>query len=107
MDAKNRASSYEVLGATGPIDYQIGHVSDEVSRQAEVEEHVANSKEHFSCVLSMEVAVASGRQRCDGEVDRRHVSEPHGIFLEARNGCADPRCCWLRVPVGDHVAEAS
>ena len=61
----NKGRSYIISSSSGAMHDQVGHVSDQVGGQSEVEEHVNNGKRHLPCVLSMQVSVPHGAQGGD------------------------------------------
>lgn len=52
--------AYEFHGTTSAFNNQVGHVADQVSSEAKVEEHVENNEDHFDGVNCVEIAVADG-----------------------------------------------
>lgn len=97
----------KVSGSAGRMNHKISHVSDEVSCQAQVEEHVENIKQHLPWVLSMQVSIASGCECCDRPVHCSDISVPKTILFEIWVRCADPGLFWIGVSVCNQIVKAS
>lgn len=100
-------STYKVSGSAGRMNHKVCHVSDEVSCQSQVEQHVENIKQHLPWVLSMQVSIASGCECCDRPVHCSDISVPKTIFFEIWVHCADPCLFWIRVSVCYQIVKAS
>lgn len=66
---KGKLRAYKFHGATSSFNDQIGHVTNNISSEAKIEEHVENDKDHFDSVNSMEVTIANCGHGCDGPID--------------------------------------
>jgi len=58
---KESDQTYKGSGSASPMNDEVGHISNEVSCQTEVEHHEENVKKHFSWVLSMKISISRGR----------------------------------------------
>lgn len=45
--------TYKGSGAASPVNHKVGHVSNQVRGESQVEEHVKDIEQHFSWILSM------------------------------------------------------
>ena len=102
-----RRGTYELHGAAGALDDEVGHVADEVGGEAEVEEHVEDVEDHLDVVLGVQIAVADGGHGGDGPVDGGDVAHPQALLPEVGGRRADPRLVMVRVTVRDQVVQAT
>lgn len=58
---KESDRTYKGSGSASPVNNEVGHISNEVSRQTEVEEHEENVEKHFSWILSMQISISCSR----------------------------------------------
>ena len=89
------------------MNNQVCHVSNEIGRQSQVEEHVKDVEEHFPRVLGVQISITCGGQCSDGPVQWCHISVPQTILFEIRVYSADPGPPWIGISVGDQIVDAS
>lgn len=99
--------AYEFHSATGSFNDEVGHVANQVSGQAKVEEHVEDIEDHLDGVDSVEVAVANCGHGGGGPVEGRDVADPEAGLPEVRIHGAEPCLALVRVSVGQQVVEAA
>lgn len=100
------SGAYELHGATGAFDDEVGHVADEVGSEAEIEEHVEYDEDHLDGVDGVEVAVADGGHGGDGPVDGGDVAYPEARLLEVWIDRPDPRPPAVRVQFRQQIVHA-
>ena len=74
-----------------------GHVSDDVRRKRQVEQHVEDVVDHLALVDGVEVAIAHGGERGDGPVHGHDVARPQRLLSEIRKHGSYP-CLVLFAP---------
>ena len=89
------------------MDNQVGHVTDQVSGEAEVEEHVEDVEDHLPRVDGVKISVPDGGESGDGPVHRRHVANPQALFEEVLHRSSNPSLPWVVVTRREEVVEAS
>lgn len=78
---------------------KICHVTNQVTDEADVEEHVEHSEKLLPCVDSMQVSIPNCGESHDCPIHRIRIPEPNAVFLEIRNLTSDP-CIGLGFVVG-------
>lgn len=66
---EKRAKTYEFHCTTSAFNNQIGHVANQVSSEAEVEEHIKDDEDHLGGVDCMHVPVSNGGHGGYGPVE--------------------------------------
>lgn len=89
------------------MDDQIGHVSDQVGGEANVEENVKGVEELLLRVLGVQVAVADGGEGGNGPVHRCHITHPQALWMEVWHGGAYPSVARIVVSHSNKKEEAS
>ena len=73
------------------MDDQVGHVTNEIGSETDVEEHVDHVEDLLSGVDCVEVSISDGRERHDRPVDRVGVAKPYALLLEILHLAPNPR----------------
>lgn len=60
--------TYKLHGSASSFNNKICHITNQVSSEAKVEEHIKDNEYHFSSVDSMEVTITNGGHGGDGPI---------------------------------------
>lgn len=91
--------TYKLHGSMSPLDNKVGHVADQVSGQAKVDEHEKDDEDHLGRVRSVEVAIPHCAHGGDGPVNGGNVPDPEAHVPKVGDDRADPRLALVRVLV--------
>lgn len=89
-----------------PMDNQISHISDQISCQSKIKKHVEGVKNHFSCVLCMQVSISNSGQSGDRPIHRRHITDPQAFLMEIRHRTPNPCLIGIMIPISKKIIEA-
>lgn len=104
---QERECTHKSPSSTCAVDNQIGHVTNQVSCQSEIEKHVENIKDHLPLVHRMQVAVSDSCQSCDRPIYCCHIPNPQALLKEVIHGCSNPSPLGVMVTRSNKIIEAS
>jgi len=94
-------------GSAGAMDDQIGHISNQISSQSKVEEHVEDVKYHLSRIHRMQITIASGSKRGYRPIYRCNITNPQTPLMEIFPHCKPNPCVfWVFVACSKEIIEA-
>lgn len=82
---------YHGKGTDSAVDDQVSHVSNEISSEANVEEHVDHVEYLLPRVDRVKVTVSDGGERNDRPIDGVSVPQPDAPLLKVCHLTSDPR----------------
>ena len=91
--------TYKFHSTASAFNNQIGHIANQVSSKAKVEEHIENDEDHLKGVNCMEVTIANSGHGGDRPVNGRNVTHPKAGFSEVWVHCAYPCLPFVWVPI--------
>ncbi|KAM1970253.1 hypothetical protein TB1_016307 [Malus domestica] len=83
------------------MDDEIGHVSNQVSKEANVEKHIEDAKNLLPKVDRMQVAISNGGESDSGPVDGIRVTQPDASVVEVVDLASNP-CVLCLFVMGCH-----
>lgn len=72
------------------MDDEIGHVSNQIGKEANVEQHIEDAEDLLPRVDCMQVAISNGGEGDSGPVDGIGVTQPDALVLEVIDLCSNP-----------------
>lgn len=95
-----RQKKYHGEGPNSGVDDEICHVTNQVSCEANIEQHVEHVENLFSCVNSMQVSITDCCESHNRPVHGIGVSQPNTSLFEIGNLTPYPRVSGCFVVCG-------
>lgn len=90
------------------MNNQVGHVTNQISCQAEVEKHKEDIEDHFPCIHRMQISITNRRQGSNGPVHRRHIPNPNTLLKKIiSQRRSNPGPLRVMIPCSKKIIEAS
>lgn len=99
--------TYKLPSSSSPMDNQVSHVSNQVSLQPKIKEHIEDIKYHLLWIYRMQITIARSCKGDYGPVHWGHIPIPQTDIMKVI--CDKPKPCpsWVTIMCSKKIEKAT